>query len=459
MDRSDWSRGLVAGILLCALPAALPARALGDDLFPFRAVERRLGNGLTVVAIPYDSGGDVTVLTLVRAGSRLEPAAGPTGLAHAVEHVAHRGGQRFDAGGYARALQLLGADADAMTNEDWSGFAVTVPAAGLASLLELEADRFSGLAFAASDFRLEAGAIQGERRGLAGDPAFAARERLRALAFPGGGYGHDPIGRADDVARLAEVHEAARSFHRQWYRPDNALLLVVGEVDPARVFEQAERWFGAWAGTTPPEEIAPAPAPAPARPPAGGSVAWPTPAAPVLLVAWRAPAFAEDPAGFVALEAAGELLFGPASRLARELVRARREASSIALEIEPRRDPFLLVVELRGRPGASLDGARVALHQAAAELAAAPPAAEELARVVSRRRALFRLGLDSAERTAWSLARWVHLPGGMAALESYGQALAALTPEAVQAAAQRWLVDAAPIEVGVTGPAGPAAPP
>ncbi len=445
MGRSEWSFGLVAGILL----VTTPARTEGGAFFPFRAEERRLGNGLSVVAIPYESGGLVTVLTLVRAGSRLESPAGPTGLAHAVEHMAHRGGQRFDAGAYTRSLQLLGADADAMTNEDWSGFSVTVPSSGLEKLLELESDRFAGLAFASSDFRREAGAIQGEHRAVAADPAFVARERLLALAFPGSGYGHDPIGRADDVARLPELVEQARAFYRQWYHPDNAILVVVGEIEPERVFSLAERTFGHWSGTTPSVEAAPAPPSS--RDPGAVRIDWPTAISPVVLVAWRAPAFAQDPAAFVALEAAGELLFGPVSRLRTELVRTRRDALSMTVEMEPRREPHLLTVDLRGRPGISPDELRGAVRQAAAELAERPPGADALARVRQHRRALFLVGLDSSARSACSLARWIHLPGELAALAAYGQALEELTPEAVQAAAQRWLVDAAPIEVSVTG--------
>jgi zinc protease len=117
LDFAAWWLALGAALAL----AAAPARAAQPGMLPFAAEERALPNGLAVVVVPYESAGLVAVATIVRAGSRLEPAGGPSGLAHAVEHMAFRGGQRYDAAAYARLMQSLGAESAAETSDDWTG--------------------------------------------------------------------------------------------------------------------------------------------------------------------------------------------------------------------------------------------------------------------------------------------------------------------------------------------------
>jgi predicted Zn-dependent peptidase len=123
----------------------------------------------------------------------------------------------------------------------------------------------------------------------------------------------------------------------------------------------------------------------------------------------------------------------------------------MTVELPVRRDPYLAIVELRGRsdgfPGAEADLLRSAVRQAAAALALASPEPARVEAVRNRRRALFRRSLDSTEGVALALAPYASLPGGLAALGRYEEALAAITPEAVQAAAARWLVDAGVIVV------------
>jgi zinc protease len=450
LDFAAWWLALGAALAL----AAAPARAAQPGMLPFAAEERALPNGLAVVVVPYESAGLVAVATIVRAGSRLEPAGGPSGLAHAVEHMAFRGGQRYDAAAYARLMQSLGAESAAETSDDWTGYFVTAPAAALERVLEAEADRLTAMAFTATDFRLEAAAIQGEFRRDAADPGSAARALLRGLAFPLGGYGHDPIGRAADVAALPQAYDAALAFYRQWYRPGHATVIVVGDVEPARAAALVERAFGGWSGSAPAIEP---PVEGPQAAPRGAVKRdWPVATQPVVLVAWRAPGLAgADPAAaaeFAALDVAVELLFGPVSPLARDLAIERREAESIAVELPVRRDPYLAVVELRGAAGRGAEGSsadllRSAVRQAALAWTLAPPDAARVEAVKSRRRALFRRQLDSGEGVARALAPYTALPGGLASLARYEEALAAVTPEAVQAAAARWLVDAGVIEV------------
>jgi zinc protease len=457
LDVAAWFLALGAALAL----ATAPAHAGAPGMLPFAVEERVLPNGLTVVVVPYASPGLVSVATIVRAGSRLEPAGGPAGLAHAVEHMAHRGGQRYDAAAHSRLMQSLGADGSALTTDDWTGFFVTAPAAALDRVLDAEADRLTAMAFTASDFRLEAAAIQGEYRRLAADPAFAARALLRGLAFPLAGYGHDPIGRAADLAVLPQSYDAALGFYRQWYRPDNATVIVVGDIEPGRATAAVERAFGGWSGSAPAFD---APLETPQAAPRGAVRSdWPVPTAPVVLVAWRAPGVAgPDPsaaAEFAALDVALELLFGPVSPLVRELVVEGRAAESISVELPPRRDPFLAIVELRGRggdgpTGSEADLLRSAARQAAAALALAPPDPARVEAVKNRRRAMFRRQLASSEGVALALAPYTALPGGLAALGRYEEALAAVTPEAVQAAAARWLVDAGVVEVIVQRSAG-----
>ncbi|MBP7148674.1 MAG: insulinase family protein [Acidobacteria bacterium] len=441
------ARPVVLVFAAVAALAAMPARGAAGDALPFPVEKRTLANGLDVFAAKYDSPGIVSYQAVIRAGSRNEVEAGSTGTAHLVEHLVSRGatGQ----GDYDRVMRRLGADFNAFTADDWTCYHATLAADGLERLMQAESARLRSLAVDETGFRREAAAVLGEYRQGASDPLFSAREMLRGQAFVGHPYAHAAMGLLADIQDMPNQYERAREFFRRHYRPDNCALVVVGDIEPARVFALAERYFGDWA-----RGAEPTPAPADARPPGRREARrddWPAPVLPVLLAAWRTPAFAADDIGFASLDLAAALLFAEASPLYQQLVVERKLAESLSYEIEPHRDPYLVLVQLRARDADAVPALREALGAAIERLAAegVDPAALDAAR--AHRRGVLAHRLATSEGAANLLSFFVNVAGDAEALNAYQHTLDDVTPEHVQLAAQLWLTPDQLTEVVVAG--------
>ncbi len=248
-------RGWVPRLLLLvglgpATPAAggaepapdLDAAAAGAIDLEVRAA--RLANGLRVF-VHEDHDAPLVALELRYAvGSADEPPEA-NGVAHLLEHLASSGSARAPSGAYDRWLGEAGAENNAWTDHDATAFTVTAPRGALDLALFLEADRMGWL-----DAGVDDRAVAVQRRVVARERAeaeatahgmdFAA---INAAVFPPGHPYHRPVdGAKADVARLDRA--AVLDFHRRWYGPGNAVLVVAGDVDAEEALAAARRWFG-----------------------------------------------------------------------------------------------------------------------------------------------------------------------------------------------------------------------
>src|SRR5690606_8043870 len=196
--------------------------------------------------MPMPGNGLVAFWSIVRTGSRDEYEPGRTGFAHFFEHMMFRGTRRYPADVYQRILTEIGADANAYTTDDHTAYHVSVAAEDLATVVELESDRFQHLEYAEADFQTEAGAVYGEYRKSRTDPLFTLYEALLAEAFHRHTYGHTPMGYERDIAAMPTLFDYSREFFRRYYRPDNTVLFVAGDVEPGRVHAPVERHYGGW---------------------------------------------------------------------------------------------------------------------------------------------------------------------------------------------------------------------
>jgi len=225
---------------LCA-GALSPADAQTMSAQPAVAT-RTLSNGLQIYVVEDHAAPVVETAVWYRFGSLYE-TPGRTGLAHALEHMMFRGSARVSAAGLDDIVAHLGAQMNAETNYDFTHFFFLMPADKLSVALTVEADRMRHALIAPSEWRIERGAVLSEIDGDLSSPFFSLQSAVRAAAYPGSAAGATPLGKRADVA-AATAADIAR-YYRQWYAPNNAALVVGGDVHAADVCAQAERVFGA----------------------------------------------------------------------------------------------------------------------------------------------------------------------------------------------------------------------
>lgn len=199
-----------------------------------------LHNGLRVVVVE-DPAAPVVQTSVWYGFGSLEETPGKTGLAHALEHMLFRGTPEISAGGLDDITARLGAEMNGETDYDYTQFYFEMPADKLDVALYIEADRMQHAALRAADWAVERNAVLNEIDGDASSPFFSLLARVRAAAFPGQPAGRTPVGIREDVAN-ATVADIARYYH-EWYAPNNATLVVAGDVSHAVVFAKARRYF------------------------------------------------------------------------------------------------------------------------------------------------------------------------------------------------------------------------
>ena len=217
-----------------------------------------LHNGLRVVAIEDHTAPVVQTAMWYHFGS-LDETVGKTGLAHALEHMMFRGTSNISAGGLDDIVARLGAQMNGETTYDYTQFYLVMPADKLDVALYVESDRLSHALIGQSGWDIERGAVLNELQGDDSSPFFSLLQKVRAAAYPDQAAGRTPTGFMNDVAD-AKASDIAKYYH-EWYAPNNATLVVAGDVDHNAVFAKAERYFGSIASKKLPERVAKRPTP------------------------------------------------------------------------------------------------------------------------------------------------------------------------------------------------------
>ncbi|MBB3103442.1 M16 family metallopeptidase [Azomonas macrocytogenes] len=207
-----------------------------------RTHEFTLDNGLKVV-VREDHRAPVVVSQLwYKVGSSFE-TSGLTGLSHMLEHMMFKGSKKLGPGEASRILRELGAEENAFTGADFTAYYQVLARDRLPVAFELEADRMTGLSLPPDEFKREHEVVTEERRLRTDDrPSALAFERFESLAYPSSGYRNPTIGWPSDLQRM--TIDDARTWYQSWYAPNNATLVVVGDVQLADVRNLAEHYFG-----------------------------------------------------------------------------------------------------------------------------------------------------------------------------------------------------------------------
>ena len=405
-------------------------------IIPYPTETRTLPNGLKIIVVPMPSDGLVAYWSIVRTGSRDEYEEGRTGFAHFFEHMMFRGTERYPADVYNRVITTIGADANAYTTDDHTAYHLSMAAGDLEQVMELESDRFQHLSYAEGAFQTEAGAVYGEYRKSRTEPEFALYEALLEQAFERHPYGHTTMGYERDIAIMPTLYDYSREFFGRYYRPENTVLFIAGDVTPSAVFSLAEKYYGEWERGYVPPEIPEEPEQTAER---RVDVRYDGQTLPIVLVAYKLPVY--DPGDRVrtAADLFADLAFGETSEAYARLVLDEQVVEDLDAGASYNRDPGLLEISARVKDPAKIDYVLGVIDETTHKFRAEPPDAKRLADLQRRLRYGFLMGLTTPDSVAARVAQLIAVSGDLRGLDRLHATYAAITPADVRAAAERYL--------------------
>ena len=207
-----------------------------------RVSEFKLKNGLQVLVIPDHRAPVVTQMVWYRVGAADEPP-GSSGIAHFLEHLMFKGTDLIPTGQFSKTIAKNGGEDNAFTNHDVTAYFQRVAKDRLPKVMEMEADRMANLRLSEEDVATERNVILEERRSrVDNDPGSILQEQMMAALYSNHPYGTPVIGWEHEIRALDR--EDALSFYRRFYAPDNAILVIAGDVEPEEVRRLAEETFG-----------------------------------------------------------------------------------------------------------------------------------------------------------------------------------------------------------------------
>jgi zinc protease len=426
-------RFLILGCIGAAAFGASPT-----NVFPYSYSQQDLPNGLRLVVVPTDSSSIVATYIVVQAGSRNEVEPGHTGFAHLFEHLMFKGTDAWPEAKYTDALERMGAISNAYTADDYTCFYTVFSKEGLPAVLAMEADRFQHLKFSEGDFKTETRAVLGEYNKDAASPFSQLEETLDTTAFVRSPYQHPTMGFLKDVQDMPAQYAYSLKFFDRYYRPEYTTILVVGNVKPREVREMVDRSWGNWQRGVFRPEIPQEPA---QEGPRVARVDWPGPTLPIVEIAYKGPAYTDSAKDTAALEALAYLAFSPTSDLYQKLVVTDRTAASLSAEAPGEVDPALFEITARVNRAGNADSVRDQIYAAVRSFQDKPVDPGSLDAVRRHLRNALALRMQSSDAIAGTLARYIALRRTPETLNLLYQQFAALTPQDIQQAAEKYLTE------------------
>ena len=425
------------GRLLFALSAAV---AIGAAAAQTGVQERKLANGLRVIVKEDHRAPTAVHMVWYLAGS-MDEASGTSGVAHVLEHLMFKATKNVKSGEFSRRIAAAGGRENAFTNRDYTAYFQQVPKAALPLMLRLEADRMSNLLVSESEFSSEIKVVMEERRLRTEDqPRALVAEALNAAAYFAHPYRRPVIGWMNDLVDMN--HLDARSWYQRWYAPNNAFVVVVGDVNAEEVFALAKKYYGRIKARPLPERK---PQTEPEQRGVRRLVVKAPAKLPYLLMGWKCPVLRDAERDWqpYALEVLIGVLDGNESaRLNQSLVRDSRTASAVGAGYDSTaRGPGMCFVEgtpSQGRSAAELEaGVRAQIERLVRE----GVTQEELARVKAQVVASQVFKRDSTFGQAMEIGRFETAGLSYRDIDRYPERVKAVSAEQVRAVAKQVFVD------------------
>ena len=427
-------------LLACALSTTSLAVGAADGATG-NTFETRLDNGMRVIVREDHRAPTAVQMVWYRVGS-IDEHDGVTGVAHVTEHMMFKGTPSVGPGEFNRRVAAVGGRDNAFTSTDYTAYFQQVPASQLKTVMALEADRMRHLTLDPAGYDKEIQVIMEERRMRTDDQSTArVHEAMNAVAWQAHPYRRPVIGWMSDLEQM-KVGDV-REWYRRWYVPNNATLVVVGDVNHAQVFEWARDTYGriparaiaerkqydepVQAGLRQLEVKAPADLP-------------------LLVMGWKAPRL-DDPQKDIdpyALEMLAQILDGhEAARLPTALVREQQIAVSVDVSYDAmNRGPGMFLLQASPRPGHTVAELEQAIRRALAVVAKDGVTDAELTRARSQLRAAEVYKKDSVMGQAMEIGMLETLGYGWRTSDLMLDKLNAVTATDVQRVAQSYFTDA-----------------
>ncbi|MEK6664167.1 MAG: pitrilysin family protein [Pseudomonadota bacterium] len=421
---------------LCVVGLSLPLASYAAS----EAQEKILSNGLKVI-VKEDHRAPVVVSQVWYKAGSMDESNGTTGVAHVLEHMMFKGTQSVPPGEFSKRIAAAGGRENAFTNRDHTAYFQTLEKSKLELALKLEADRMHNLVLSDQEFTKEIEVVRNERRWRTDDkPHGLVYEQFMAAAFNAHPYRWPVIGWMNDLEQMST--QDARTWYQRWYAPNNAVLVVAGDVTADQVFKLAQKYFG-------PLKAKPLPLRKPQAEPVQDGTRRLTVKAPAklpyLLMGWKAPVLRDavkdsDPYALEML--AGVLSANAAARLPQSLVRDSRVAQDADAGYDNvQRGPGLFMIDATPSEGKTVVELEAAIRVELDKIKRDGVTDEELNRVkaqviaskVYQRDSVFYQGMQIGEMETAGL--------GHRHINTRLEKLKAVTAAAVQAAAKQYLVD------------------
>jgi zinc protease len=421
-------------LIALATAIATPSLAAGPEVADFT-----LANGLELVVIPDHRAPVVTHMIWYKVGAADE-TPGKSGLAHFLEHLMFKGTAKNPTGKFSQVVARIGGQENAFTSQDYTGYYQRVASDQLNTVMEFEADRMTGLQLTDAVVLPERNVILEEQNQRIGNnPRARLGEQIDAALYLNNPYGKPVIGWRHEMEELSR--DDAIGFYRRFYAPNNAVVVIAGDVDPAKARALAEETYGKVPrhGNIAPRLRAQEPPPVAAR---TLTLADPRAEIPTLQREYLVPSFASGKNGeSMALEVLAHILgSGSNSRLYLGLVVDKQVAvAANAWYDASTLDLSKFTIGGSPRPGVTLPQLEAETDAIIAQVIEKGVTAEEL------ERAKTRLIADAvyAQDNQASMARWygTALTTGASVndVKNWPDRIRAVTAEQVQAAARQWL--------------------
>lgn len=403
--------------------------------------EYQLSNGLKLIVREDHRAPTVAHMVWYRAGS-MDEVNGKTGVAHVLEHIMFKGTHKVKSGEFSRLVAAVGGRENAFTSRDYTAYFQQVEKSKLENVIKLEADRMSNLNFDDAEFFKEIQVVMEERRLRTEDnPSSLLNESLMATAYMSSPYRHPVIGWMNDLQNMKPVD--ARDWYRSWYAPNNATVVVAGDVDAKQVLAIVEKYYGAAAT----HEL---PVRKPQIEPPQKGIKQVQVKAPAdnaqLAMAWKVPRLEPgklDDVEPYALELLTAVLDGyDNARLNRTLVKQEKVVNDVGVGYDMvSRGPELFLIGATMAKGKTVDQAQGSIRKALEEVKQKGILESELKRIkvrilsdqIYKRDSIFGQAMEigSTEMAGFS---WKDINYMLEKMQT-------ITPEQVQAVAKKYLVD------------------
>jgi zinc protease len=432
---SSVSRPVVKIVALLAFLVASGASATTHEF--------TLANGLKLI-VKEDHRSPVVISQIWYKAGSIDELNGTTGVAHVLEHMMFKGTHKVPGGEFSRRIAAAGGRENAFTSRDYTAYFQQLQKSRLPLAMELESDRMRNLVLTEGEFAKEIKVVMEERRLRTDDqPRALVHEKMTAMSFQSHPYRHPVIGWMNDLENMS--FRDAKEWYDRWYAPNNAVLVVVGDVSPKEVFVLAQKYYGAIQSrpllpldkrkpqTEPPQiGIKRLTVKAPAR-------------FPYLAMGYHAPVVRKPGTDWepYALEMLAGVLDGNESaRLNKELVREQRIASSAGAGYDSNaRGPGMFYLDGTPSEGKTVGDLETALRAEVEKLIREGVTEEELARVKAQVVAGHVFQLDSMFYQAMQIGQLESIGMSHRDVDTMLIKLQAVTAEQVREVAKKYLKD------------------